>query len=333
MKGTIICDLLGIKYPIIQAPMTWITSAELVAAVSEAGGLGTLGPNAGAVTPPSSVVEACARLREQIRKVMSLTGKPFAVNLAIRAFDLPGSSKNYSDEFLRVILDEKVPVVVTVGPSADLYTKPLKQAGIKVLHRALPVNVEAARRAENAGVDILIAVGVDGGGHSGLDAIPTLSLLPQIVDAVKIPVVAGGGIVDGRGAVAALALGAAGIFMGTRFIACSESPAHPKAKQVLMDSIDDQTVTVITASGVLRSHRNPFMEHCLSLAAKGATPMEMYLVERGAIKTGLLDGDVVNGNLTWGASAGIIKSVKTARDIVHDILKEADEVLKKLHTA
>lgn len=330
MKKTILCDLLGIEFPIIQAAMTWVTSAEMVAAVSEAGGLGTLGPNAGATTITTSITETSERVREQIQKVRSLTKRPFAVNLVIPSPKAPPQSREFSDGFFRVIIEERVPVAVTVGPDPALYTGGLKQAGVKVLHRALPVNVEAAKKAAETGVDALVAVGVDGGGHTGIDAIPTFCLVPQIVDAVKIPVIAGGGIVDGRGLAAALAMGAAGVYMGTRFIASAECPAHPMAKQALLGTTDTGTVTLATEVGILRAQRNPLIQRCLDMAARGATPLEIYSVERRGIKTGLLDGDLVNGNLTWGAAVGMIKDVKSVGAIMHDILSEADEILRKL---
>jgi len=330
MKKTRICSLLGIEYPIIQSPMTWITSAEMVAAVSEAGGLGTLGPNAGAKTVSTIISETTERLRQQVKQVKSLTKKPFAVNLVIALPDYPKQGKEFSDECLKVIIEEKVPVVLSVGNDAELYTGRLKQAGIKVVHRAAPINVDAAKKAEQAGVDALIAAGYDGGGHSGSDKIPTFSLIPQIADAVKIPVIAGGGIVNGRGMAAALALGAEGVYIGTRFIASKECPAHPKAKQALLDAIDTSTVTLTGVFGELRSQRNPLMERCLEMAAKGATPLELATTYGGAFKTGLLEGDLINGNLSWGAGAGMIKDIKSADAIIQDVLKEAEQVLKRL---
>ena len=151
MKKTRICGLLNITHPIIQAPMTWITSAEMVAAVSEAGGLGTLGPNAGFTTGTADIAENGERLRRQIRRVRELTGKPFAVNLIIALPDYPKHGREYSDECLKVIIEERVPIVITVGDDTGIYTSPLKQAGITVLHRAAPVNVKAAQAADQAG--------------------------------------------------------------------------------------------------------------------------------------------------------------------------------------
>jgi enoyl-[acyl-carrier protein] reductase II len=330
MKKAKICDLLGIEYPIIQAPMTWITSAEMVAAVSEAGGLGTLGPNAGAKTVTTSITENGERLRQQIKKVKSLTRKPFAVNLVIALPDYPKQGMEFSEECLRVIIEEKAPVVITVGGDAEVFTGRLKREGIKVLHRAVPINVGVAKASEKAGVDVIVAVGCDGGGHSGIDQIPTFSLIPQIVDAVKIPVIAGGGISDGRGLAAALAVGAEGAYLGTRFIASKECPAHSEAKQALIDATDIGTVTITGVFGILRSQRNALMERCLDMAAMGATPLDVATIYGGGFKTGLLDGDLIDGNLSWGAVVGMIKDIKSASDIIQDILKEADQALQRL---
>ena len=210
MKSNRLCELLGIEYPVIQAPMNWITGAELASAVSNAGGLGVLGPNAGANDETDDVIETGERLRQQIKKTKSLTHKPFGVNLMSASTDLRPGSKPFSDQCTRVVLEEGVPAVVLAGDKPELYTDRLKEAGIKVLHRALPVNVEIAQKAEQAGVDAFIAVGFEGGGHTGFYHIPTFVLVPQIVNALQIPVVAGGGIADSRGMSAALALGAEG---------------------------------------------------------------------------------------------------------------------------
>ena len=253
MKKTLLCELLGIEYPVIQAPMNWITGAELAGAVSDAGGLGVIGPNAGERTQTNDVVETGERLRRQIRKVKSMTDKPFGVNLMTFFADHADSSKAFSDQCLQVILEERVPVAVLAGSGPKEYTERLKKEQVKVLFRPLQPNIVTAREAEEAGVDALIAVGFEAGGHAGYDRIPTLVLIPQIVDAVQIPVVAGGGIVDGRGMAAALALGAQGIFMGTRFVATTECSAHQNVKKAIVDAGDTSTVTVTGTVGVLRA--------------------------------------------------------------------------------
>lgn len=198
---------MGIEYAVIQAPMTWVTGAELAAEVSKAGGLGVIGPNAGERTETRDAVETGERLRRQIQKVRSLTEKPFAVNIILPLPAYPKIGRAFSDQTLKVAIEEKVPAVVLVGGGPDVYVEQLKRAGIIVLFRGSPINVKVAKMAEAAGVDCVIAVGFEGGGHVGVDRLPTFVLVPQVVDAVKVPVVAGGGIVDGRGAAAAFALG------------------------------------------------------------------------------------------------------------------------------
>ena len=330
MKKTRLCELLGIKYPLIQAPMLWITWAELAAAVSNAGGLGVIGPNAGARTETADVVEVGERLRRQIRKTKSLTNKPFGVNIILALPDYPPGGKAFSDQCLKVVLEEGIPVAVLVGGGPEIYVKQLKDAGIKVLHRAMPVNVGVALKAEQAGVDALIAVGFEGGGHIGHDRIPTSVLVPQIVDALQIPVVAGGGIVDGRGMAAALTLGAEGLYMGTRFIATVECPAHDHFKQAILEADDTSTGTCTGTIGVLRALKTPAFERCMQMEITGTTLQERANFYRPGFRKGLLDGDMSEGVLPCGAGAGLIKEIKSTAEVVHDIIREADEILARL---
>jgi enoyl-[acyl-carrier protein] reductase II len=327
MKKTTLCKMLGIEYPVIQAPMNWITGAELVAAVSNAGGLGVIGPNAGERTETKDVVETGERLRRQIRKTKSLTQKSFGVNLLTSNPDHPGGGSPFSDQCLKVILEEMVPVVVLAGSEPEKYLKPLKDSGIKALHRAMPVHVRAAKEAEKRGIDALIAVGFEGGGHTGHDRIPTFVLIPQIINGLRIPVVAGGGIVDGRGMAAALTLGAEGIYMGTRFIATTECPAHPNVKQAILDAIDTSTVTVTGLDGVLRALKTPLMEHCARMEASGSKPQEYVPLYRSRYMKGMLEGDMAEGTFVCGAGAGLIKEIKSAGEIVREIIQEADRIL------
>ena len=330
MKKTRLCELLGIEYPLIQAPMTWITWAELAAAVSNAGGLGVIGPNAGERTETADIVETGERLRRQIRKVKSLTNKPFGVNIIIALPGYPPRGKEYSDQCVKIILEEGIPVAVLVGDGPEIYVKQLKEAGMKVLHRALPVNVETARKAELAGVDALAAVGFEGGGHVG-DRIPTFVLIPQVVDALKIPVVAGGGIIGGRGMAAALALGAEGVYMGTRFIATTECPAHHNFKQAILDAKDTSTVTCTGPNRILRALKTPLLERALQMEVDGSIPLERALVYASGFLKGMLDGDMaVEGTLPCGAGAGLITEIKSAAEVVRDVVREADEILARL---
>ena len=325
-----ICKLLGIEYPVIEAPMTWITWADLAAAVSNAGGLGVIGHNAGARTPSANAVETGERLRLQIRKVKTLTKKPFGVNLTVALPDYPPGGKAYSDQCLKVILEEGIPVAVMVGAAPEVYARQLKDAGIKVVHRSIPVNVDAAKRAEQAGVDVLAAVGYEGGGHVGHDCIPTLVLIPQIVDAVRIPVVAGGGIMDGRGMAAALALGAEGVYMGTRFMAATECAAHPDFKKAILDAKDTDTVTCVGEMGVLRALRNPMTDRVIQMERTGSTPLERAKIYAGGFRKGMLEGDLVEGTLGCGAGAGLIKEVKSAAAIIQEVVQDCEKTLAGL---
>ena len=330
MKKNRLCELLGIEHPVIQAPMNWITWAELAAIVSNAGGLGVIGPNAGERTETKDVVETGERLRRQIKKVKSLTKKPFGVNLMTSFQDHPGGGEAFSKRCLEVILEEGIPVAVIAGNGPEKYVKQLKGAGIKVLHRGMPVNVKAAKEAEQAGVDALIAVGFEGGGHTGHDRIPTFVLIPQIVGALQIPVVAGGGIVNGRGMAAALSLGAKGIYMGTRFIVTKECPAHQNVKQAILDANDTSTVTVTGPNGVLRVLRTPLMERCVQMEASGSTPWEISNLYRPQYMKGMLEGNMIEGTFVFGAGAGLIKEVKSAAEVVRDVVKEAEQILAGL---
>lgn len=318
---------MGIEYPVIQAPMNWITGAELAAAVSNAGGLGVIGPNAGERTETKDVVETGERLRRQIRKTKTLTQKPFGVNLMTSNPDHPGGGSPFSDQCLKVILEERIQVVVLAGSEPEKYLTPLKDSGIRVLHRAMPIHVRVAKKAEEAGIDALVAVGFEGGGHTGHDRIPTFVLIPQIVNGLRIPVIAGGGITNGRGMAAALTLGAEGVYMGTRFIATTECPAHPNVKQAILDAIDTSTVTVTGLDGVLRALKTPLMEHCVQMEARGSKPQEYVSLYRSRYMKGMLEGNMAEGTFVCGAGAGLIKEVKSAGDVVRNIVQEADQVL------
>jgi enoyl-[acyl-carrier protein] reductase II len=333
MKKTLLCELLGIEYPVVQAPMNWITGAELAAAVSGAGGLGVIGPNAGERTQTDDVVETGERLRRQIRKVKSMTDKPFGVNLMTFFADHAAETRAFSDQCLQVILEEKVPVAVLAGTGPGEYTKRLKKERVKVLFRALQPNVATAREAEEAGVDAFIAVGFEGGGHSGYDRIPTLVLIPQIVDAVGIPVIAGGGIVDGRGMVAALALGAHGVFMGTRFVVTTECSAHQNVKEAIVDALDASTVTVAGTVGTLRALKSPLMDRCVQLEARGGSLQEMSNLYRPGYAIGMVEGNMAEGTFVCGAGAGLIKEVKSAAEVVRDIVKESRQIISVLQVS
>jgi len=315
VKHTRVCDLLGIEYPIIQAPMVWITGADLAAAVSNAGGLGTIGMNAGAKDVTTDVIETGERLRNQIRKAKQLTDRPFAVNIAVP--EMP-----FSDRCVEVALQEGVAVALLIGDSPNSYTQRFKKAGVKVLWRPLlDATVASARRAEAAGVDAVIVTGYEAGGHGGTDQLPTLVLVPQVVDAVSVPVIGGGGISDGRGAAAVLALGAEGVFIGTAFMATHECDAHPRVKQAVVDATETSTVAWTSRLGSVRALRNHFTDQVMRMKQEGASDREIAKFCYGADKfrPGLVNGDVDEFFIPMGAGAGIITRVISAGELVRNI--------------
>lgn len=328
MKKGRICELLDIEYPIIQAPMNRITGAELAAAVSNAGGLGVIGPNPGDKAITTDPVETGELLRREIRKAKSLTDKPFGVNLVVLPVE-----QSYSDQCARVILEENVRIVVLAGSPPERYLKELKDAGIKVLYRPLPVNnVEAAKKAEQLGVDAFIAVGFEGGGHVGDDRIPTFVLIPYIVDAVKIPVIAGGGIVDARGMVAAMVLGAEGVFLGTRFIATTECLAHESYKQAIVDATDVSTVAMAGKDvGLVRAFKTPLVDEYVQLETRGIATAEDHakLHKYGSLPW--LTGDWTDGAFPVGAGAGLIKDIKSSAEVIKNIVNEAEQILSNIY--
>jgi len=330
MKKTRLCELLGIEYPIIQAPMDWITNAELVAAVSNAGGLGVLGPNAGQRTVTTSVIETGERLRREIRRTKSLTDKPFGVNLISNKGADDFSYDHFSDQCQRVILEEGVPVVVTVGDGPGTYTSSLKEAGIKVLHRPISTTRATAVEAEQAGVDALACVGFEGGGHPGSVGESTSVLVPQIVDVVGIPVVAGGGIGDGRGIVAALAWGAEGAYLGTRFMVTRECGAHENMKRAIVEAADESTIALPSTLGAMRALKNPMTARCREMQESGCSLREITDMYHSGYLKGMLEGDSETGTFVCGAACALVTSVQSASAVVRELVEQADQVLAKL---
>jgi enoyl-[acyl-carrier protein] reductase II len=310
-----ICELLDIKYPIIQAPMNWVSGADLVAAVSNAGGLGTLGPNSGAKEITADVALTGERMREQIRKVRSLTRAPFAVNI-VAGF---GEDLKYSKKVVEVIIEEAVPVAIVSVGRPETYTGVLKDSGINVLHA-----ISTARhgtKAEEAGVDAVICEGFEAGGHKGFTELTTLVLTPMVADKVSIPVITGGGIGDARGILAALALGADGIYMGTRFMATREAESHPRVKDAIVKGQD----------ALARDLVNKFTKTYLQMKAAGAGSEELnnYLNEYSqyqAQKHGKADEAEVN----CGQVAGLIDEVKGAGELMTDIIENISDRFEEL---
>jgi enoyl-[acyl-carrier protein] reductase II len=326
MKKNSVCELLSIKYPIIQAPMSWISDAVLVASVSEAGGLGVLGPNAGAKTVTIDVFKTAERLREQIRKTKSLTKKPFGVNIMCFEQDQP-----FSDECVKVILKEGVAVGCLCGDHPERYIKQLKSAGMKLLLRPLPINsVEVARKAEQLGLDAIVAVGYEGGGHLGIDTTPTFVLVPRIARAVKIPVLAGGGIVDGRGMLAALILGAEGVYMGTRFIATNECPAHSTYKQAIINANDNSTTVFTGKVAICRAFKTPLVERFIEMEKAGTANAEENAKLHRHNSRPWITGNWDEAVFPCSAAAGLIKQVTSSAEVIQGMVKEMDQILDKL---
>ncbi|MBU0495370.1 MAG: enoyl-[acyl-carrier-protein] reductase FabK [Chloroflexi bacterium] len=309
MIHTPLCDLLGIEHPVIQGGMAWIATAELAAAVSEAGGLGLIGSG----SAPGDWV------RDQIRQVRAHTNKPFGVNILL-------ISPNADDVF-RVVLEERVPVVTTGAGTPSAYMPALKEAGTKVV----PVvsSVMLARRLARQGADAFVAEGMESGGHIG--DVSTMPLVPQVVDAVDVPVVAAGGFADGRGLAAALALGAAGIQMGTRFICTSECIAHPAFKHKVVTAGDRATATTGYSLGhAVRALRNPMTREFARLELEGISMDDLVEFGTGKMRLGLIEGDVENGSLMCGQVAGLVTDIVPCRQVIERIVAEAEAIIGRL---
>ena len=330
---TSLCRTLAIDVPIIQAPMNWATDARLVAAVSNAGGLGVLGPNAGDEPPSADPQSVGERLRRQIQAIRKLTPKSFAVNVPI------GRERNriFSDRSIEVLLEERVRIAIVVTGSPEVYTARLKEAGVFVIHAV--ASVKHARKAESCGVDAVVAEGFDAGGHSGFDEMPTASLVPQVVEACAIPVIAAGGIVDGRGLVAALGYGAQAVYMGSRFMATVECPIHDKVKQAIVAAADTGTTSWGRKTAIARTLKNRFTESYRELELSGATREQLHQfiadyskMPGGRRVAGLRGGDLDEGEVYLGTGAGLIRDVVTCAEVIGRTMKEAHHTLGRLNS-
>ncbi len=308
MIKTPLCELLGIEHPILQGGMAWAASAELAAAVSNAGGLGIVG----AGNAPAQAV------RDELRRTRQLTGRPFGANVPLFTAGV--------EETLQVFIDEGVSVVTTGGGNAGPFLGPLQRAGIRVI----PVvsSVALARRMARQGVDALIAEGMESGGHIG--DVATLPLVPQVVDAVDIPVVAAGGIADGRGLAAALALGAAGIQMGTRFICTTECQAHPNYKQKILRAGDRATMVTGGSFGhPVRTIRGPFVRRYDELERSGCSEEEFVALGAGTLRAALVDGDVEYGSVMAGQSSGLVRDLVPVSVLIERVVAEAEAIIRR----
>ena len=317
MKTTRLCELLGIEYPIIQGAMNWVANGELAAAVSEAGGLGIITASAGW----DGESDRMDNLRRQIGAAKERTKKPFGVNITV--------SDPQAQETIKLTIEEGVPIVTTSAGNPATLTSTLKEQRIKVLH--VVASCRHALGAERAGVDAVIAEGFEAGGHNGVDELTTFVLVPQIADAVKIPVVAAGGIADARGLVAALALGAEGIQMGTRFVATIECCAHPAFKQAVLEALDTSTVITGRKIGPTRAIKNAFTDKMMEMEAAGASADQLLeYIGLGRSPAGQLKGDLAQGELYCGSIAGSITEVLSAGEVVRRIVAEADAIIARL---
>ena len=304
---TELTELLGIEYPIIQGGMAWVAEYHLAAAVSEAGGLGLIG----AANAPSDWV------RDQVRQVKKLTDKPFGVNIMLMS--------PYADEVAKVIVEEGVPVVTTGAGDPEKYMKMWKDAGVKII--PVVASVALARRMERCGADAVVAEGTESGGHIGETT--TLVLVPQVVDAVSIPVIAAGGIADGRGIAAAFMLGAKGVQMGTHFVATEECHVHQNYKDMILKAKDiDTRVTGRTTGHPVRALRNQMTKEYLKKEAEGASFEELEQLTLGGLRRAVVDGDVKTGSVMSGQSAGLVKEQMTCAQLIQKLVKETDALLK-----
>ena len=303
---TEITELLGIQYPIIQGGMAWVAEYHLAAAVSEAGGLGIIG----AAAAPGEWV------REQIREVKKRTDRPFGVNLMLMNPE--------ADQIAKVLVEEGVAVVTTGAGSPEKYMSMWKEAGMKVI--PVVASVALAKRMERCGADALVAEGTEAGGHIG--ELTTMVLVPQIVDAVSVPVIAAGGIADGRGIAAAFMLGARGVQMGTQFVVTKECNVHENYKQALIKARDiDSRVTGRTTGHPVRVLRNAMVKEYLKKEQAGVPFEELEQLTLGALRKAVVDGDVTNGSVMAGQIAGLVKKEQSCKEIIEELMTEFDKCI------
>lgn len=311
-----ITNLLNIEYPIIAAAMNWVTSATFVAAVGNAGGMGVLGPNTGQYDPATSLDEMAENLRKEIKKTKELTDKPFAVNYILPMDD---TQKNpYNTAIFNILMEENVKIVVAIGfSSTPNEIKKLKDNNITVLYRPVSPTTTWLVDAEKLGVDAIIATGREAGGHISRHDISTFSLVQQITSLVSIPVIAAGGIIDGKGAKAMFALGAEGVYMGTRFLVTHENPASDSAKQAIinansedfleLEGTGERTINTVGGQKIYNLHKEGNSEEAMKLQKNG-------------YKVSLLDGDLDNGTISVSPAAGGIKEIKSCKEVIDEIV-------------
>ena len=310
MESNRICTLFNIHYPIIQAGMIWCSGWELASAVSNAGGLGIIG--SGSMYPEI--------LDQQIQKCKAATNKPFAVNLPMLYPDI--------DKHIETIIKHKVPIVFTSAGNPKTWTAHLKAHGITVVH--VVSSVKFAKKAEEAGVDAVVAEGFEAGGHNGRDETTTLCLIPMVAKAIKIPLIAAGGIGTGRGMLAAMNLGADAVQIGSRFVATPESSAHENFKKVVIDAQEGDTLLTLKELTPVRLVKNEFFKQLENAYEQNASVDDLNkLLGRGRAKKGMFEGDIVEGELEIGQISGLINEIIPAKQVVEEIVTEFTNALKE----
>jgi enoyl-[acyl-carrier protein] reductase II len=309
---TAVSSLFDIEFPIIQAGMIWCSGWELASAVSNAGGLGLLG--SGSMYPDV--------LREQIRKTKASTGKPFGVNLPLLYPQIA--------DHIQIIIEEGVKIVFSSAGNPKTYTPVFKEHGIKVVH--VVSSAKFAAKAQDAGCDAVVAEGFEAGGHNGREETTTLCLIPAVVDAVQIPVIAAGGIHDGRSMAAAMALGASGVQVGSRFVASEEASAHEAFKKTVIQTGEGETQLTLKELTPVRLIKNPFYNRVMDAYRKGATTEELSdLLGRGRAKRGMFEGDLTEGELEIGQASALIREILPAAEIVHTMMSDCISTIKGLN--
>ncbi|MCH8170441.1 MAG: nitronate monooxygenase [Bacteroidetes bacterium] len=306
-----ITNLFKIKYPIIQAGMVWVSGWRLASAVSNCGGLGLIG--SGSMNPEL--------LDEHIKKYKLATQKPFGINIPLMRKD--------AEKLINVTLQNEVKIVFTSAGNPKIFTEKLKSKDIKVIH-VVP-SVKFALKAEAAGCDAVVGEGVEAGGHNGADEITTMCLIPQIIDAINIPVIAAGGIADGRGILAAFSLGAEGVQMGTRFAATLESSAHPNYKKHVLEAKDSDTVLAFKKIGLVRMLKNDFAFRSKNAEAEGWDEEQLKeLLGKKRERLGIFEGDEIDGEMEAGQSSGLIKNLLSVNELFEQLLSELNAAKEKL---
>ena len=306
-----ICDLFKIKYPIIQAGMVWTSGWRLAAAVSNAGGLGLIG--AGSMYPYI--------LREHIQKCKKATAKPFGVNVPLFYPQL--------EEIISIIIQEKVSIVFTSAGSPKLWTATLKENNIKVVQ--VVSSVKFALKSQEAGVDAIVAEGFEAGGHNGREETTTMTLIPMVSQAIVLPLIAAGGIATGSSMLAARALGADGVQIGSRFVASNEASSHPNFKNEIVKAVEGSTQLTLKEITPVRMLKNQFFQEIVALYEKGADIEELKTaLGSGRAKKGMFEGDLKEGELEIGQIAGLINEVLPAAQIIKNLIEEYNQTLKTL---